>query len=101
MTVFRCAQIAIRMRVLFALGVIAANFNVTCVHAAEPAAAGKPDEKKSNDTKKEEWIQLFNGKNLEGWQPRSPATTSKTTTPTRFASKMASSRSSTTNTKRS
>ena len=36
----------------------------------ETKQATESDSEKKTDAKKEEWIQLFNGKNLEGWTPK-------------------------------
>src|SRR5438477_11141726 len=42
-------------------------FTAVSVAGAQQRAAGAPP---PNDPNKEEWIQLFNGRNLDGWTPK-------------------------------
>jgi hypothetical protein len=52
------------------LGLSLVAVAVACTHPTQPVTSPKPGAAGANSPDRRDWIQLFNGKNLDGWVPK-------------------------------
>ena len=62
-----CSVTSNRLARVLALSLVAA---AACTHPTQRVTAPKPGAAAANSPDRREWIQLFNGKNLDGWVPK-------------------------------